>query len=85
MPTYSYYIEDYGENPQDAIRFESVHSPDCGKSIAEDAAEEGYDNNDLWEYKWPMTFVILDEDDIEIGRYIVRLEAEPVFYAHKKS
>lgn len=84
MPTYSYYIEDHGENPQDAIKFKSSHTSDEVKWIAEDAAEYGHYKTNLFESSWPLTFVILDAGGVTLGRYTVGREYEPVFYAHKK-
>lgn len=83
MAKYKYYIVEHGESAETAIEFESSWGPMHAGWIAEDAAEYGYGNNDLWEADWPLTFVIVDEDDNELGRYVVEIESTPSFCARK--
>jgi hypothetical protein len=52
--------------------------------MAEDAAQDYFDNHDGWESTWPLTFVILDEDLNELGSFVVEMEAVPQFWATKK-
>lgn len=52
--------------------------------VAEDAAQDYFDNHDGWESSWPLTFVILDEDFNELGQFVVDMEAVPSFFVTKK-
>lgn len=84
MPTYSYYIEEHGDNPENAVEFENYHPSNYGDLIAEGAAKYGFNNNDLCVDDFPLTFVILNEHKDEIGRYFVNIETEITFNAYEK-
>lgn len=79
-----YYIEDYEGSPED-----SYSLPNCKWDskdldyVAEDAAENYHSYHDGWESSWPLTFVILDDDLNELGRFSVDREAVPQFHASK--
>jgi hypothetical protein len=82
---YFYYITDQQENEDDAREIESVlDEDDCG-IIAEDAAEHEWNHNDGWEWMSGGVdeLVLLSEDKKEIGRFSIRFEAEPTFWASK--
>jgi len=51
--------------------------------IAEDAAQDYFDNHDGWESTWPLTFIILDENLNELGQFVIEMEAVPQFWATK--
>lgn len=49
--------------------------------VATDLAEDFFHNHDGWESHWPLEFRLY-EDDIEVARFSIDQDAEPVFYAH---
>ena len=51
--------------------------------VAEDAAQDYFDNHDGRESSWPLAFAIFDESFNELGRYVVDMEAVPQFWAIK--
>lgn len=51
--------------------------------MAEWAAKDYHQRHDGWEAAWPLTFVLFDENEKEIGRYLVDREVEPIFRAVK--
>ena len=87
MATHKYYytIEEFDETIDDASCFSSSWRGrgDC-EYIAEDAAEDHFDNHDGWESTWPLTFVLYDEGKNEIGRFLVQQDARPDFHATKE-
>jgi hypothetical protein len=56
---------------------------DDAGDVAISAAEDFHSNHDGWECEWPITFEILDADDISLGCFKVDREAVPHFYITK--
>lgn len=81
--TYRYGIVEYDHGVDDGYKVEtSWHLDDEALGyIAEDAAEDFYNNCDGWESEWPLTFIIWDNDGKEMGRYRVVIESAPLFTA----
>lgn len=50
---------------------------------AEAAAEDFFHNCDGWESQWPLTFVVLEGDEV-LGRFSVEQRMEPYFIAHRE-
>jgi hypothetical protein len=48
--------------------------------VATDLAEDYHSNHDGWEAHWPLQIRIYD-DGVEVARFSVERENEPVFYA----
>ena len=80
-----YYVDDHG-TIEDA---EMIPDCDCSETTAglawaaEYAAEDYHSNHDGWEATWPLTFVVLDDELNELGRFSVDREAVPQFHASK--
>lgn len=68
------------EYPSDALSFYSLLSPIETEWLAETAAQDLWDNHDGWEAIWPITFQIFHKGQ-SLGKFMVDMEAEPVFYA----
>jgi|WetSurMetagenome_2_1015567.scaffolds.fasta_scaffold183234_3 hypothetical protein len=81
---FKYFIEDYGENPEDAYTLKTRWEKNNLDYVAEDAAQDYHDRHDGWESVWPLTIVILDEELNELGRFSVEREAVPQFHATKE-
>lgn len=53
------------------------------EDLAEEMAEDYYDNHDGWEWKeWPYDIYIWDESGNYLGASTVHLEYQPHFYAY---
>lgn len=73
--TYEYAIE----NEEDKYTFESAL--DNSSWVAEDAAEDFYNNHDGWEATWPIEFSIFSGEKF-VGTFSVDCEAVPHFMAY---
>lgn len=51
--------------------------------VATDLADDYHHNHDGWESSWPLELRIY-EDDVEVARFSVEREAQPVFYAWRR-
>lgn len=80
-PNYGYAVLDHGEGDTPDFKFFSAHGETDLKWIAEGAAEDYFQHHDGWEASWPLTFVIFDDDEKEIGRVLVQHETVPSFRA----
>lgn len=50
--------------------------------VAEEAAKNYFEEHDGWEASWPLTISLhIEEGGPEVARFVVELEAEPVFTA----
>ena len=80
---YYYYIVDHDETIEDVRDIESRWCETDAVYIASDAAEKEYDNHDGWEWMEGGVdeLVLLREDKSEIGRFSVKVEFDPEFYA----
>jgi hypothetical protein len=76
-----YYIEEHGENEEDAIELPDELNEGHDILTAENAANYGWNKNDLWEASWPLTIVLISES--QRSRWIVDRESKPVFYARR--
>jgi len=55
------------------------------EALLEECADNFWSNHDGWEYTWPLTFTLHNEENgSEIGRFTIEMEAEPRFYATVK-
>ena len=55
---------------------------DFDRFTAQEVAQDYYDNHDGWEASWPLEFSLHEtEGGAELARFVVEMEAEPVFYA----
>jgi hypothetical protein len=80
-----YYIDDH-ETIEDAITIPGWDGTGSFSGLlwaAEEAAEDHHNNHDGWESSWPLTFVILDDELNELGRFSVGREFVPQFYVTK--
>lgn len=76
---YQYEIENDGERFDFKSNFMS--DTETGRSwLAEDAAENFYDEHDGWEVSWPLEFSIY-EGDTFLGCFSVDVEYRPHFHA----
>lgn len=71
-------VEDAYEIPVSDI-YNNDHSPSSIRTIVEQAAEDYYFEHDGWEFTWPVTIRLWDEQKYLIGDYEVEMEAEPTF------
>jgi len=79
---YKYVRTGHGSTLKNAMEFESAWvGKDSAEYIAEDAAEDYFENHDGWESSWPQSFQIWTEDDEDYGVFEVEMEHEPVFSA----
>lgn len=76
MKTYEYTV--FGEANRHV--FASAYVPDSTWWLAEDAAEDFYNNRDGWECKWPIRFDIYNGEKW-LGAHEVHLEMKPSFTA----
>jgi hypothetical protein len=79
---FKYFIDDHS-GPEDAYSFGTRWDQRNLDYVAEDAAEDYHNRHDGWEDSWPLTFVILDEELNELGRFSVEREAVPQFSASR--
>ena len=80
-----YYVDDH-ETIDDAITIPKCTENEFGAGLswaAEMAAEDYHTNHDGWESTWPLTFVILNDELNELGRFSVDREAVPHFHASR--
>lgn len=54
----------------------------CWWLIADDLAQDYFDNHDGWESQWPQTLRIFDGEK-QLAAFTVEMEREPVFYAYE--
>lgn len=79
--TYEYAIE----NEEERYEFKTVFVSDSetGRNwIAQDAAEDFYNNHDGWEASWPIDFSIFSGEKF-VGSFSVHCEAVPQFSAYR--
>lgn len=79
-----YYLPEYSETPEDAREIkDKTHRFDAEfpSFTAEKAAEEYHSFHGGWESSWPLTFVLIDEANKELGRFSVDRESVPQFSA----
>ena len=79
---YEYMVLGYGaEYSRDAVKI------NCGwidpSDVAEEAAQDYWDNCDGWESNWPNTFEIFS-DGKSVGKFRVQMESTPTFYTLKQ-
>ncbi len=79
---FKYFIDDQS-GPEDAWTLKTRWDARNLDYVAEDAAEDYHSRHDGWEDSWPLTFVILDEELNELGRFSVERETVPQFHAEK--
>lgn len=80
----TYTVLQNDENLEDRLGPVSQPQPFSDEWAAECCAEEYYDDS-AWEAEgWPLTFVLFNEDGVEIDRFDVDLEYDPQFTAIKK-
>ncbi len=77
---YKYIVEDFGETHDDAQEFSSNWDISVNPGfVAEDAAQDLFDNHDGWEASWPLVIVLLSVTGHGLGRFRVELEHQPAF------
>ena len=77
---YQYGTCDTGSTPYYELR--CIWGPDDLEYLAEEAAEDYFNNHDGWESSWPLTFTIF-QDEKKIGQIVVDMETVPRFHAHR--
>ena len=82
MLHYTYIVDDYRE-----FEHQLDYDYDLGDEydlmdIAEESAQDYYNNHDGWENVWPCSFEIIINDE-SIGMFQVDSEPIPVFCAYK--
>lgn len=50
---------------------------------ATECAENFFNHRNGWEATWPLTFVLFDVVDVELGRFYVEIEVTPDFRARR--
>ena len=94
MFKYKYMIPDHGETDVEAhgTEFKSKWDLDANWDkdnnyilnwIAEDAAHYAFNNNDGWEWSWPVRFEIYSMEDELLRSFCMFLDYEPAFTASK--
>jgi hypothetical protein len=63
--------------------YEIDSSFDDAEDVAVEAAEDFHTNHDGWESNWPITFEIVDAEDISLGNFQVDRESVPHFYVSR--
>ena len=80
----NYYLPEHSETVDDAMAIPmSRHLWDNPRLCAEMAAEHCNDERGGWEWKWPITIAVLNNELQEVGRFSVDREAVPQFHASK--
>lgn len=59
---------------------QSVFLPSASGWLAEEAAEDLYNEHDGWEWSWPATVTVFSDGHC-LGRFIVHMEMTPRFSA----
>ena len=78
LDQYTYVVDNGGYH----IPIDTDWLEDSADYIAEEAAEDYYDNRDGWEDKWPKIISIYKDSRL-LGRFEVDIEYEPTFSASK--
>jgi hypothetical protein len=76
-----YYIKEHSDSEEDATELPDNLNEGHDPSTAENAADYGWNKNDLWEASWPLTIVLISES--EKSRWVVDCQYKPVFYASR--
>jgi len=79
---YRYGVQEHDADFDNAYEIESVWVSDI-EHVAKQAAENYHSNHDGWECSWPLTFIIWDLEGIELGRFSVDRDYDPIFYARQ--
>lgn len=80
--TFRYYVPEQGETAADAKTFTTIWDEDAIDYVAESAAAHEHTTRFVWANEWPMTLVLLDEANGELGRFRVSMALVPEFDAH---
>lgn len=72
-----------GDTFEDAEDFHSLCPPNSANFLAEDIAEQVWDDGG-WEYIWPISIQIYDENGTSLGIFKVDQEAVPSFFVISK-
>jgi len=81
MKEYQYSVDK--NDIEDLITFRSTWSVCNVDFIAEEAAQDYWDNCDGWEASWPIKFYIFKEREL-IGSRIIGIEVEPKFVIKRR-
>lgn len=74
-------VYEYAVHPHDErYEFSSVFTTDAVYWLAEDAAEDFFNEHDGWDSSWPLTFRIFS-DGFDLGFWSVDVERVPQFSA----
>jgi hypothetical protein len=70
---YKYAIEEYLEKENEGLYYKRVFHSKYPNKYLDFVAKDAARSADSWEsnFSWPLTFILYDKDDIEIGRYKV--------------
>lgn len=82
---WSYQHADVGDDHWFTLEVPDHFTVEHAEWTAEDAAEDYHSNHDGWEYKWPLTFRIRDENGRDLGEWEVSMEMVPSFSARHRS
>lgn len=81
--TFRYYVPAQSETAADARTFTTIWDEDAIDYVAESAASHEHTTRFARAREWPMTLVLLDEDNKELGRFRVDMSLVPEFDAHR--
>lgn len=81
LAKYKYAVLEHDESLENAVEFETLNT--TPEFVAERAAEHEHGCRDGWECSWPLTFQIWDEDDNDLGTFLVDRRHVPEFEAEK--
>ncbi|OWO78681.1 hypothetical protein B5C26_23605 [Photorhabdus luminescens] len=87
MSKVKYAVYDFDDSDS---RFELKSAPDVDsrflaselKNLAEECAEDYFDNHDGWDDIWPLDIYIWIDNE-SVGKFTVNIEMEPAFSAKK--
>lgn len=79
--TIKYFIDGTGTTVEDAYEIETYRH--VIGSIAEECAEDFHSNHDGWDNRWPVIFILANEEDNILGKFEIERRSEPVFIAQQ--
>jgi hypothetical protein len=77
-----YYVVGVNDETDPYVFESKLTETHWGPYIAQDAAQDFFDNHDGTEDAWPLVFVLLRDDGTEFSRCKVGWEAVPQFWAY---
>jgi hypothetical protein len=77
---YRYYLPEHGQSADDSYTVDVEWGDADPELIADDAAQDYFNEHDGWESSWPLTIVVVLQDGTE-RKFSVDMESVPRFFA----